>query len=367
MSRGQLESITIEGYKSIRHAEIQLRSLNVLIGANGAGKSNFISLFALVNAIVERRLQGYSAERGADSFLYFGRKRTPSLSLRFVFEGGGTELANIYNITLTPAQRQDTLVFENEKFGFWDKGRYPGPVTDSAGGGHLETQIHQQRGAASWVRMAIEDWKLYHFHDTSSGARMKQIGALEDNRFLRPDASNLAAFLYWMQERQPAYYAQIIRTIQQVAPFFEDFALEPRRLNPNTIQLEWREKGSDAYFNAHSLSDGTLRFICLATLLLQPELPSVVIIDEPELGLHPYAITLLVSMLRSAAARTQVIVSTQSVPLINQLSPEDIIVVEREDEQSVFKRLDVQDLSGWLEEYGLGDLWEKNVIGGRPR
>lgn len=361
MSRGQLESITIEGYKSIRHAEIQLRSLNVLIGANGAGKSNFISLFALVNAISEKRLQEYSGKNGADSFLYFGRKRTPSLRFRFRFEGETPNFEHTYGISLMPAHREEALIFVDEEFGSRDRNKNTGPVLKAVGGGHTEQRI------TNVIRMAIQDWKLYHFHDTTESAPVKGISQVEDNRFLRPDASNLAAFLYWMQERQPEYYAQVIRTIQQVAPFFEDFALAPRRLNPNTIQLEWREKGSDAYFNAHSLSDGTLRFICLATLLLQPKLPSVVIIDEPELGLHPYAITLLVSMLRSAAAHTQVIVSTQSVPLINQLSPEDILVVEREDDQSVFKRLDAQDLSGWLQEYGLGDLWEKNVIGGRPR
>lgn len=151
-----------------------------------------------------------------------------------------------------------------------------------------------------------------------------------------------------------------------VAPFFRDFNLKPNLLNPDKIQLEWREVSADTYFNANSLSDGTLRFICLATLLLQPTLPSTILIDEPELGLHPYAITILAGLLKSAATKTQVIVSTQSVPLVNQLSPEDIIVVDREDNQSVFKRLDQQNVEEWLEDYGLGELWEKNILGGRP-
>jgi predicted ATPase len=151
-----------------------------------------------------------------------------------------------------------------------------------------------------------------------------------------------------------------------VAPFFDDFRLRPSPINSDKIQLEWREKGSDAYFNAHMLSDGTLRFICLVTLLLQPDLPSTILIDEPELGLHPYAITLLAALLRSAAAQTQVIVSTQSVPLVNQFGPDDIVVVEREDKQSTFTRHTKIDLGTWLDEYGMGDLWEKNLLGGRP-
>src|SRR2546427_3037694 len=155
-------------------------------------------------------------------------------------------------------------------------------------------------------------------------------------------------------------------TITQVAPFFNDFALRPDPTPKESIRLEWREKGSDFPFRAAHLSDGTLRFICLATLLLQPTPPSTVLIDEPELGLHPYAITVLASLLKSASTKTQVIVSTQSVPLVNQLQPEDILVVDRAQGQSTFRHLGSEELKDWLEDYGLGDLWEKNLFGGRP-
>lgn len=107
--------------------------------------------------------------------------------------------------------------------------------------------------------------------------------------------------------------------------------------------------------------------MCLVTALLQPEPPSTIIIDEPELGLHPYAITLLGGLLRSASTRMQIIVSTQSVPLLNEFSIDDLIVVERDNEVSVFKRLDEDEFSGWLDNYSVGELWEKNILGGRPR
>ena len=154
--------------------------------------------------------------------------------------------------------------------------------------------------------------------------------------------------------------------MRQIAPFFEEFRLAPSKLNENKIRLEWKEKGSDAYFNASSLSDGTLRFICLATLLLQPQLPAVVLLDEPELGLHPAAVTLLADLLGSAATRTQVIVATHSVTLVNQFEPDSVWTVDREDNQSVFRHLSQTDMSAWLNDYGLGELWEKNVLGARP-
>jgi predicted ATPase len=117
------------------------------------------------------------------------------------------------------------------------------------------------------------------------------------------------------------------------------------------------------------LSDGTLRFICLTTLLLQPKslLPDTLLIDEPELGLHPFAINLLADMLQEAAESKQVIVSTQSVELLNAFQPEDVVVVQREEDASVFKRLDKAALSDWLaDDYSLGELWKRNILGGRP-
>ena len=212
----------------------------------------------------------------------------------------------------------------------------------------------------------LESWQLYHFHDTSDSAKVKQTGDLEDNRFLKPDARNLAAFLYRLEKNYKDYFDNIQDAIRLVAPFFDRFNLQPSELNADKIRLEWLEKGSDSYFNASVLSDGTLRFICMVTLLLQPQLPSVILVDEPELGLHPSAISVLANLLQSAAKRTQVLISTQSVTLVNHFEPQDVVVVEREEGQSVFRRLDRADMTSWLDDYGLGDLWEKNVIGGRP-
>ena len=169
-----------------------------------------------------------------------------------------------------------------------------------------------------------------------------------------------------LQEKQPDSYRNIEDVVRQIAPFVKAFKLAPASLNPDKIRLEWEEHGSDTLFDTSALSYGTLRFICLATLLLQPDPPSVVLIDEPELGLHPAAIHVLAGMLQAASTRTQILVATQSVTLVNQLEQDEVWVVDREARESQFKHLKEQDMSSWLEDYGLGDLWEKNILGGRP-
>jgi predicted ATPase len=224
----------------------------------------------------------------------------------------------------------------------------------------------------------VSTWRVYHFHDTGPNAPPKQACDVNDNEQLRPNAGNIAAFLYLMREQNEQNYALIRRTVQRIFPRFNDFALRPNPHNEDTIRLEWREKGSDYRFQPHQLSDGTLRFICLATLLLQPNPPTTIIVDEPELGLHPRALGVLAGLVRSAAAKSQVIMTTQSVTLLNQFSPEDVVVIDREEEtdngavgesraKSVFRRLsDDEELDAWLEDYAIGELWEMNRIGGRP-
>lgn len=360
-----LDRIRIAGFKSIRDRSLELRPLNVLIGANGAGKSNFIEVFRFLHEIVEQNLQLYVGRSGgADRLLHFGSKETQRVvfELRFGLNG--------YEVALTSAAG-DALVFEREDMWF-QRPDYESPYHESLGAGHKESglmpliQSSDRKRVAHHVRDAIRSWRVYHFHDTSASARVKQTVDLGDNAVLRSDAGNLAAFLYRLEHTHPGVFRNIEDTVTLMAPFFGGFELRPDRLNPDKIKLEWREKSVDAYFDAHALSDGTLRFLCLATLLLQPEPPTTILIDEPELGLHPYAITILADLFRSAAQRTQLVVSTQSVTLVNQLSPEDIVVVDREDHASVFRRPTSEELEGWLEGYALGDLWEKNLLGGRP-
>ncbi len=208
----------------------------------------------------------------------------------------------------------------------------------------------------------------YHIHDTSDSAGIKQRHGINDNAYLRSDARNLAAFLYLLKEQHPTHYQRIVKTIRLVAPFFGDFLLRPQPDNKDQIELEWVENGADIPFKAHHLSDGTLRFICLATVLMQPQdlQPETILIDEPELGLHPFAIKLLASILRATSKKRQVIVSTQSPDLLNEFEAEDVIVADRGQGWTDLRRLEPSALASWLEEYSLGELWQKNILGGRP-
>jgi predicted ATPase len=325
------------------------------------------SLFKLLNQIVEKRLRIYVAKSdGADTLLYFSRKITAELEIRLFF-GKGTD-KNSYQFTLTPTS-SNRMVFSREAiaYNFQGDDLYELEI----GEGHEETQLlqeaHKHPGQiAQYVLSDLKNWRVYHFHDTGESSPIKQTAQIGENDFLTADARNLAPFLLFLQSQKYTYYERIVSTIKLIAPFFDDFVLKPMPDNPNSIRLRWRDRMQGDLFDVSQMSDGTLRFICLTTLLLQPDPPSLIIIDEPELGLHPAAINLLAEMLHSAATRTQIIVSTQSVSLVNQFQPEDIIVVDRQDNQSTFRRLNAGELKHWLEDYSLGELWEMNVLGGRP-
>lgn len=356
-----VSSLTVTGYKSIRKLiNFRLRDLNVLIGANGAGKSNFIGLFRLLNEIYEQRLQLFvQTQGGPDSVLHFGRQVTDRLHAEFYFANNG------YAFDLVPTN-DNRLIFERE-MSIFQGVFYDSQPRAILGTGHDESKLKDAKDKYSpYVRESVSSWRVYHFHDTSERAKVKQKHATNDNLRLKPDAANLAAYLRMLHEQHEATYDRIVETIRLVAPFFDNFVHRPG--NPEAVELEWTQVGHDTPLKAHMLSDGTLRFICLTTLLLQPVnlLPHTILIDEPELGLHPYAITILAEMFRQVSEERQLIVSSQSVELINELKAEDVVVVDQEDTASTFRRYTEAELAEWLKEYGMGELWKRNVLGGRP-
>lgn len=361
-----LEKLTIKGFKSIREQTLELDRLNVFIGGNGVGKSNLIGVFRFLHEMINQRLVNYVAKRGgSDNLLHFGRKVTSEIELEIeignLFPG-----ENIRYETLIKSTDDNLLFVYDEWITKQNKEDELGTILPNS---KIESRLKDESSElCKTLFTELDTYRVYHFHDTGATAPMKASCDLNDNRFLRPQAENLAAFLYYLQERQPDHFSLIEDTIRQVAPFFGGFNLSPSRLNDEKIRIEWQEKGNDGYFNANAFSDGTLRFICLVTLLLQPKenLPSIILLDEPELGLHPAAIALLANLLTSASASSQILVATQSATLVNQLTPEQVWTVNREDGQSVFKKLSQTDYSAWLDDYALGDLWEKNLINARP-
>lgn len=363
MAKRPLEKITLVGYKSIRELkDFPLRrDLNVLIGANGSGKTNFIRFFEMLGHMMDpnKGLQNYVSARGrADAFLFQGMKVTPELKARLVFG------LNEYKFTLRAADDR-SLFFAQESAPF--HGPYFGFEENNQGSGHLESKIAQaprRSSSEQWVVDTIQGWRVYHFHDTSPAAPVMGVSNIVDNEILHNNAANLAPFLRHMSQTHPEQYAQIEETVRQVAPFFGQFVL--KEVSPGQTQLLWKDRYSDLLYYPFQLSDGTLRFICLTTLLLQPNPVSTIIIDEPELGLHPFAIQLLVSMLHEASSRAQLIVSTQSSLLLDELSPEHVIVANHKQGETILTRPDASQLNEWLTEYTLGQLWEKNELGGMP-
>lgn len=366
-----IRQIIIENYKSIHKATIDLAPINVLIGANGAGKSNLISFFELLSALYNQRLQRYILEHGrVERFLHNGRKGSDRIRGVFNFSN-----RNAFCLDLIPTDSGGALISTWDRFNnrsssemdydtwhlaYWDKDV-------------LESQIRENKTwqagkiwRASYLQEFLESFTVYHFHDTSRTSAMRQACNVEDNRYLRHDALNLPAFLYRLQQTEPRVFTLIEQTIRSIAPYFKRFSLAPSLVPPSLISLVWEEQDSDMYLDAHSLSDGTLRFIALATLLLQPNPPKTIVIDEPELGLHPAAIEKLAALVRVVSHKAQVIIATQSSSFVSCFEPEDIVVVERKEGSTAFVRPDKERLASWLEDYSLGELWEKNLIGGKP-
>lgn len=366
----KLKSIRVAGWKSIKDSrdDINLRQLNVFIGANGCGKSNLVSFFKLLNEMIGERLQEFIAKSGgANSVLHYGAKVTKILtaSLKFEAETGARE----YQMRLEHAS-VDRLIFTGESVnsdipGFPDSLR---GHRDSVEETVLVQAAREGNPTAEIALQLLGSCRVYQFHDTSSTSQIRSPAYINDNRFLMSNGGNLAAVLYHLKEAEPDAYKRIVSTIRQIAPFFGDFELGPMANDPESILLDWREKGVEQVFGPHQMSDGALRAIALITLLLQPEaaLPAVIVIDEPELGLHPYAIGVLSSLVKKAAHHCQLILATQSPALLDEFDPEDVVVVDRESKESKFRRLRPDQLDSWLDEYSFSEAWEKNVFGGGP-
>ena len=360
-----LDWITVSGFKSIKRMErLHLKPINVLIGSNGSGKSNFIGVFSFLREIRAGRLQEYVIRSGgADRILHFGSRHTSKLDIHASL---GDEM-NQYVLSLASNAEDSLFPLREECRGGGQRHIFStsGPETWIS---EHDPHFRDRDAAIQDVRMHLDSWRVYHLHDTSSTSPVRKTADVDDNRFLRHDGANLAAFLHVLSHKHEDAYDLIRRTVRLVAPFFDDFQLQPQALNQDKIRLEWRHVGSDAYFDASSLSDGTLRFIVLATLLLQPVSlrPSVILLDEPELGLHPYAITMLASLVKQASVETQVVLATQSTLLLDGFRPEDVLVADRVDGGTQLTRLDGAVLEEWLQDYSLGQLWEKNHFGGRP-
>lgn len=350
--------IEINGYKSIKSLELPLRNINILIGANGSGKSNFLSFFDFLKQAYNKNLQEFVALKGTETFLHKGSKVTEEISTHLSFKG-----TNGYSFTL---KKGDTgLIYTKE--GMWyNNPHYNNPFEIASFG--PESRLRDQSVArAKYIRSYLHQLAKYHFHDTGENSPFNVESNIENDKFyLYEKGANLAAFLYNIQLTNHPVYNLIVKTIQSIAPYFLDFFFRPE--SNGNLRLRWQSKHSSTIYGSNDLSDGTIRFIALTTLFMQPALPETIIIDEPELGLHPTAIAKLAGLVKSVAGKgCQVILATQSTDLISHFDPEDIITVDQINGESQFKRLSSDTLEKWLEDYTIDDLWKRNIINtGQP-
>ena len=367
----KLTSISIRGFKSINSLEdFRPNPITILIGPNGAGKSNFISFFRLLAYMTATtgNLQMHVGDLGgASKFLFDGPSKTRDITASLTIET--SQGRNDYEFRLAFAAG-DTFIFADEKFRFSRKGFPSLADWTELGAGHKEAEIVQRADGdeqtPTVIRWLLRKLIVYQFHNTSDTARIKQKWHKEDSKFLKEDAGNISPFLYRLKINKPKHYKKIVDTIRLILPFFSDFEFE---LEKEFLLLKWREIGTDVVFNASQAADGMLRVIALVSLLLQPEddLPDVLIFDEPELGLHPFAINIVSGLIKAVSVHRQIIVATQSTSFLDRFDVGNVVVVERKERETTFRNLEEQEFKNWVEEYSLSELWEKNVFGGRPK
>lgn len=384
MGPTRIEYVRIQGFRSLADVELSgIPKAAVLIGANGSGKSNFIRFFEMLSWMLgPRRLAEFVASRGgADDQLHGGNRRTPRIEAEVRLRTD--EGRNDYRFMLSRAQ-PDHFIFAEEAFRFVDSNDLP-PSTNwyYLGSGHLEAKIVEASQPPSSSAHYSLDWleanpltaeriinrlrrcSVYQFHDTSDESNFKKKWDAEDNHQLRSDGGNLAAVLYRLEQEDVRVYEDICWQIGRVLPGFDRFAIEEEY---GKVLLRWKAKWSDKTFGAHVTSDGSLRAFALVTLLRMPTdmLPDVVLLDEPELGLHTSAVGLIGGMIASRSHERQIIVATQSPHLVDTFAIDQVFVMDLKEGQTLCRKLDPDAYKQWIEHYSTGELWEKNILGGRP-
>lgn len=369
-----LGRLVVEGLGSIRSVTLDLTTgVTVLIGANGAGKSNVVGALELIARIWDDSFQEHVTSRGGMSSMVFEDEGGPAARTRIEVGSLADEegLTNGYRVELRADDEDHVLL--TEWMLFQDTRRYPKPYDQRLGSGptsrarQVAEASHDPRLTtfASYVTPLLAGCRVFHFDDVGPTAPVKGWSTVGDDLSLRSDAGNIAAYLLKVKEEHPEHYQSIVSAVRHVTPFFDDFVLVPTQ--SDRIRLRWRQRGLDRTFMAREASDGTLRFICLATLLLGPDLPATVVLDEPELGLHPAAIALLAEMAHTAGRQGhRVILATQSVPLLSHFQLDEIVVLDRVDGATEVTRPDQARLAEFLDDFSVGTMWEMNLLGGRP-
>jgi len=363
--QGRITEVSIEGFRSLKHIEkLQLPQLTVLIGANGVGKSSFIRFFEMLGWMLRaRNLQEFVVRKGGgDDQFFMGSRTTPQIKAELrIATGKGF---NDFRFELAHLSAGDTVILTDEAYRYSDVKKSGEAGWSRLSGVGKESALPDQTNkTAKTIHALLRQCSTYQFHDTSANASIHQRWDISDSVRLRSDGGNLAAVLLDLRDNDVPRYRQLVRQIQRVFPTLEDFVLEPVA---GKVLLRWKSKYSDKVFGAHLTSDGSLRLFCLLTLLSLPDerLPDMLFFDEPELGLHPHAITLVSEMLKRVARTRQVFIATQSPYMVNCFDLENIIVAEARDGATTLRNMPNKQYQQWLDDdYLLSDIWLKTPVG----
>ena len=374
MIAGKIESLRIRGFRSLADVELcNLCNANVLLGANGGGKSNFIRFFEMLSWMLRSRLGEFvGTQGGADDQLHRGKSVTLGMDAQLALR---TEAGRIeYRFALAHAD-PDRFVFSDEAFRRTADLAADAP-SQHAASGQPEARIVDiaQRSPSRGVNATIArvivrllgNCSVHQFRNTSDTSNFRKPWDVEDSNYLRTHGGNLAAVLHRLEQEDLGRFELICRHVRRVLPMFDRFRIVESH---GQVSLRWTAVGTDKTFGAHVTSDASFRFFALVTLLNLPPgmLPSVLLLDEPELGLHPTAVTLVGGMIKSLAANRQIIVATQSPLLVDAFDLEEILVLNLADGRTTFSRPEGAGFAQWIEEgYTTGEIWQKNLIGGCP-
>lgn len=378
MANVKIERIKIHGFKSLKEIDFEMRPLNVLIGPNNGGKTNFLEFLEFLSEAAHEELQDAIARRGGFfSLLYagYGDSKKAEISCEVDFLILSEKVS--YKVALSPDFLATKVMgewFQGQNL--WGKRTFITPrqallkelleepeQKKRLKNGELIIAQDPKESHEYLLRNYLRSLAIYEF-STAKNSPLRREQSLKAGIRISPDGDNLASVLHNMKERGEYRdaYNEIIKTLRVAFPTFKDLHF-PCEVSEGKIALRW-EGEFKRDFSSAVLSDGVLKFLCLTTLLLSPDPPDLICIDEPEIGLHPQLISLVAELLIAASERIQLIVATHSPQLIERLRPEDV-VVEKKDGATELRRLPPEELKSWLKDFTLSELWLTGVTGGR--
>jgi predicted ATPase len=388
----KISTLHMHNYRCLVDVELPIRDLTVVIGPNGAGKTSLLEVFQLLERGCQQELGSFLASQGGVQAVLShpriaGRPPCLQIGVELDVQSDQSDAPMDYRFELAGQQVGYMINSERLEWQFDPQAKKPFQYIDA----HRDRLYYADPTKA--VKMAQPDWdynrlelalaqvpkmyrepetlrsmfastRHYSFLDVSPRAVVRSSQSLTPDTRPGPNGENLYSALYNMRASHRDIYERIGALLEQG---FADFKrLEFPVVGAGQVTLAWYERGSREPLYPNQLSEGTLRFLWLITILLATPEPALLLLDEPEVSMHPELLKLLAALLQDASVRSQIVVATHSPDLIRWLQPEEVLIADKEDGVTRFTWADELDLDEWLEEYTLRDLWLMGNLGGRP-